>query len=273
MEDESLVSLAFGWEQSSSRVCKGTRGKSREAFSMDYCLVPKAAGVWRQYENAIACVFHIGGDCKKVPLEQSKDPVWQEYSQNLLTAYIPAPCFPSTMTIPCLKSCGTSAAKPFPGSLVRGNIDAINSQDFFLRWKWLTWSWGCCSLVSGICFLLLLHSSLILFPWVSGKVQPKICRKIWTPLCIEYQCRVVKWESWVPIFFLWERLEMKMTDKFYIAWMWQDVSVFRTPKVCGFQEVKELLAVTLQLVLNYLASLLMWSYLLNFEEHCGLWLI
>lgn len=77
MEDESWVSLAFGWDHCSSRVCKRRRGRSREAFSMDYCLVPNAAGMWRQYVNVIACTFHIGGNCKKVPLVQSKDPVWQ----------------------------------------------------------------------------------------------------------------------------------------------------------------------------------------------------
>lgn len=37
--------------------------------------------------------------------------------------------------------------------------------------------------------------------------------------------------------------------------MWQDMPVLRTVKVCGFQQLKELLAVTQQLVLNHVTSL------------------
>lgn len=33
--------------------------------------------------------------------------------------------------------------------------------------------------------------------------------------------------------------------------MWQDVTVLRRAEVCGFQQVKELLTTTQQLILNY----------------------
>lgn len=117
-------------------------------------------------------------------------------------------------TILCLKSHGISTAKPFPGFLVRGNVDAFNSQDCFWRWKQFMWSCGCLSLISAVCFPFSYTVMWFYFLESQAMCSLKYIENF-TLLCIETQWRVVKWESWVPIFFFsWERLEMKQMLNF-----------------------------------------------------------
>lgn len=88
-----------------------------------------------------------------IPSKQTKDNVFFSITSQFFA-------FHQLMMIPCWKSCGTSAAKPFPSSMVRWNVDGIKSQ--YCLWRWKQFMQSCAaSAWSLLCIFPLFYS----IPW------------------------------------------------------------------------------------------------------------